>query len=160
MQADLHPASADGLAAGLAPKGQDTPDEIESTLAQFGGGDVIYKHIFGMMYTEGVRYMADACGAYWLIDVVASYQREKCICGDAMLRKFQCWTLRKPSQRGDQSAPDAIVECWRDEGDLAFAQSIEYTDFPLDGIKFYVETANRYLPACCKQAVPNVAFKS
>lgn len=39
---------------------------------------------------DGVKYMADEAGAYWLLDIIASYQT------DAKIRRepFQVWELK------------------------------------------------------------------
>ncbi|MCK9598089.1 MAG: hypothetical protein M0R06_03545 [Sphaerochaeta sp.] len=50
-------------------------EELEAGLAQFYGSEQWYKASFGgVVYTDGVKYLADHAGAYWLIDAVASYQ--------------------------------------------------------------------------------------
>src|SRR6266545_2852011 len=49
---------------------------LEDELRQFIGTERYYRHFTGMLYTDGIRYLADRAGCYWLIDVVASYQSE------------------------------------------------------------------------------------
>lgn len=44
-----------------------------------------------IMYTEGVKDMADACGAYWLIDLVISHQLTKSV----RFEPFQVWQLKE-----------------------------------------------------------------
>ena len=46
------------------------------TLAQFTGTERWYRHglVRNVTYTDGVRYVADTAGAYWLIDIVALAQ--------------------------------------------------------------------------------------
>ena len=67
--------------------------------------------------------MAEAMGAYWLIDSIFSYRKKE---------EFQMWTLivRKQkallTMREDTRGPK-LVEQW-----------IEYTDFPEGRWKFYV----------------------
>lgn len=44
-------------------------------LSPFTGTEHWYKHwLGGLLYTDGVKYVADQAGAYWLIDAIASYQ--------------------------------------------------------------------------------------
>ena len=46
----------------------------KADLAQFIGSEVLYKHpMFNIRYTEGVKYVAEKAGAYWLIEAVASW---------------------------------------------------------------------------------------
>ncbi len=106
-------------------------------LNQFSGGGDMYRHTFGrLVFTEGVKYMADEAGAYWLIDAIASYQGSKALNTD-MLRDFQLWELEVTEKNGRRSA---VLTCRADDGvKPAVTQNIEYTDFPLPSIKFYVE---------------------
>ena len=44
-----------------------------------------------VLYTDGVKALADTCQAYWLIDLIISYQ-----CQNAVnLQRFQVWELRR-----------------------------------------------------------------
>lgn len=44
----------------------------EGDLAQFIGSETLYQHPgFNVRYTEGVRYVAEHGGAFWLIDAIA-----------------------------------------------------------------------------------------
>ena len=106
-----------------------TAQEIESTLPQFIGSQTLTPHWTGRLFmTEGVMYLAEAAGAHWLTDVVASYQGKpvrKC-------EGFQIWELVVKDHI-------AVVTCRRDTGEKpVVTQDIEYTDFPLDSIKLYV----------------------
>jgi hypothetical protein len=82
-----------------------------------------------VVLTDGAKFLAEACDAYWLMDAIASYQPD---CQtDEMLREFQVWTLKV------DTAHSAVLTCERDTNDLAFTKYIKYTDFPLDTIKLY-----------------------
>lgn len=53
-----------------------------------------FKHPFGLVYTSGIKFVAETCEAYWLIDLVASHQptiRAKLKQHD--LSGFQVWRL-------------------------------------------------------------------
>jgi len=79
--------------------------------------------------TDGVKYLADQTGAYWLMDLIASYQ-----CESRMRRNtFQCWTLKV-----DLKTQKAVVACDNGNGKILAEQKIEYTDFPLEEIKLYM----------------------
>ncbi|OSJ31570.1 hypothetical protein BSZ19_22050 [Bradyrhizobium japonicum] len=47
-------------------------------LRQFTGSEQVFRHSLmrSMTYTEGVQYLAESGGAYWLIDKVACLQLE------------------------------------------------------------------------------------
>ena len=55
-----------------------TAEEITTALDDCTGTTHYYTCAFGnTVYTDGIKTMADLCGAYWLVDAVASYQREE-----------------------------------------------------------------------------------
>jgi len=43
------------------------------------------------VYTDGVKEMAEACGAYWLIDLVISLQLSR----EVRSQLFQVWELKR-----------------------------------------------------------------
>ena len=77
---------------------------LEADLAQFCGTDNWWKHWTGRItYTDGVKFLAEKAGAFWLIDLVASHQT-------ARLRQeeFQIWTLtvdRRQNADGGRHLP-------------------------------------------------------
>ncbi len=103
--------------------------KIKHELKSFIGTQHYYKTIVPtMVYTDGIQYLAEKCGAYWLTDLVASYQTRKF--KDA--NPFQLWTIKL--LEGSQ----AVVTCREDTGRPNLVeQRIEYTDFPFD-YEFYV----------------------
>src|SRR5690606_36125280 len=53
------------------------PHELQARLQRFTGSETFYTHFTGrLIYTEGVQYLAEHAGAYWLIDAIASWQTE------------------------------------------------------------------------------------
>ena len=60
-------------------------------LRQFSGSETWYRHAFvrSVLYTDGVKHVAEAGGAYWLIDEIAFGQHEKKIAAEP----FQVWKL-------------------------------------------------------------------
>lgn len=112
---------------------------IRAALPSFVGTTEYHRHWSGMRFTDGVKFVADEAKAYWLLDVVASWQPEAL--RDPWLREFQLWELFvKPDQT-------ATVVCSRDSEDVAFRQQVEHTDFPLEYVKLYVEGGVMLLPS-------------
>jgi hypothetical protein len=99
--------------------------------------------VSGVVYTDGVKYMADEADANWLIDEIAMAQRRPSVAGE----DFQTWTLKvEPSQQ-------ALLTCWRavltteeGNGDVVFKKRIDFTDFPLDEISLYCVKGTIMLP--------------
>ena len=101
-------------------------DDLEAELAQFHGTTKYYKNFTGLLYTDGVRYLAERAECYWLIDLVGSYQPK--------LRDipFQLWRI---DVRDDKSALVTMIE---DTGQpLKVRQEIPFTDFPLSEFEFF-----------------------
>lgn len=108
-----------------------TQDQIKSDLRQFIGSITYTKFspLFpNVVLTDGAKYLADECGAYWLMDMIASHLPS--------LPASEYWAI-------------AILTV--DDGKALFTladdspatkvyanQSISYTDFPLDEVKLYV----------------------
>jgi hypothetical protein len=101
-------------------------------LEGFIGTERYYKHPLGILYTDGVKYLAEEAGAYWLIDAIASWQTSSKVKQDPMLQRIQFWKLLvKPDN-------SAVLTCEPDEDDVAITQEIEFTDFPLESVKLYL----------------------
>ncbi|RXG91628.1 DUF6876 family protein [Bradyrhizobium zhanjiangense] len=101
-------------------------------LQQFTGGTGHwYRHnlVRGITYTDGVKYMAERAGAYWLIDEIALAQ-----IGEPRVKAepFQAWKLRVADSK-------ATLTCDDGNGNIVFSKAIDFTDFPLDQIDIWVE---------------------
>ena len=57
-------------------------------LRQFSGTEHWYRHLSGYLYTDGVQYVAQEGGAYWLIDKILLTTRAK-----NKLQEFGAWKL-------------------------------------------------------------------
>lgn len=113
----------------------------EADLAQFTGTSTYYQHSPGVQYTDGVYYLAERGGAYWLIDAIASWQGDPRVSRDPMLRQIQFWKLTVNDDRS------ALLVCERDEGDVAVSQAIPFTDFPLKEVRLYLQNGVVLLPS-------------
>ncbi len=111
-----------------------TPETIIAAINQIKSyarmGTVNYhRHWSGMVYTDGVAAIAEAAGAYWLIDVIASHQHKvaRAARKDARLIDFQGWELSLDGKGGCR------VRC-RADSDVrpCVSQGIGYTDYPED----------------------------
>jgi hypothetical protein len=113
-------------------------ETLATELASFTGTECYYKHWLRLNFTDGIKYLAEKAGAYWLIDAIASWQPEL----NESDREFQLWELTVNSDNG------ALLECRRDSGQPAIVtQKIDYTDFPLPSIKLFVQNGVLLLPS-------------
>lgn len=87
------------------------------------GSENFYQNKFSpIIYTDGVKDMAESCGAYWLIDLVISHQFRKRV----KLEAFQVWKLNRVKD-------DAFQIQATDGNDKQIAsQQIPFSDFRYD----------------------------
>lgn len=109
-----------------------------SDLSQFTGSTEWFRHSFNraVIYTEGVKYVADHGGAHWLVDAIASHVVTKAFktaaAKDGRISTLHFWKL---AVHPDRTAKLAAVA---DSDEPAFIeQAIPYTDFPLDEISIW-----------------------
>lgn len=100
----------------------------QADLAQFTGTEHIYRHgMTSYLYTDGVRYLCEKAGAYWLLEMIAITTRY-----DPRIRadEMNVWTLTVEGTTGTLVCTDGNdVEYHKKE--------IHYTDFPLPEIKIW-----------------------
>jgi hypothetical protein len=113
---------------------------LRSDLHQFTGSEYWYRHelVRDLLYTDGVKYVAETGGAYWLVDEIALAQQfDKLIAAE----EFQLWKLKV---NADHSA---TLVCEDGDCRAVFTKVIEFTDFPLAEISFYLVNSTILLPS-------------
>jgi hypothetical protein len=111
---------------------QPTPEVITRHLSCFTGTQQYYRLFPNFLLTEGAHYVAEACQAYWLFDLIASHQHNPKIANDPLLQAIQFWTL-------DVEEGQGRLRCEWDLGQVVLTQEIPYTDFPLAQIQIWVQ---------------------
>jgi hypothetical protein len=111
----------------------------KSDLLQFSGSENWYRHSLAskLLYTDGAKYVAETGGAYWLLDEIAFGQSKLHVAAE----EFQVWRLKV---NPDSSA---MLTCNNGNDRIVFSKRIEYTDFPLEKIAFYVTNNVILLPS-------------
>jgi hypothetical protein len=102
----------------------------KADLSQFTGTEQWYRHSLNrkVLFTDGIKFLADRAGAYWLIDEIALIQPyDKRVA----TQPFQVWKL---IVRPDHTA---TLTCEDGNGKAVFTKQISFTDFPLDEIMLY-----------------------
>ena len=113
--------------------------KLINELSQFNGTENWYKNpLFpGYYYTDGIQYLAEQAGAYWLIDYIFSNQSISAI------RKltFQAWKL---DVNDDHTAKISVMD---DNGAEVYSFHLEFTDFPLKEISLWLTDRILLLPS-------------
>lgn len=99
------------------------PNKLKNELRQFTGTEQYYfMPLFDRFkYTEGVKYLAEQAGAYWLLEYIFSSQPHKMLRGET----FQVWKLNV------QEDDSAIITVEDGNDNMLATFNINYTDFPL-----------------------------
>lgn len=107
-------------------------------LQQFTGSERFFRHVLsGIVYTEGVQYMAERAGAYWLIDEICLAS----VFETAVKREeFQVWTLKLTGTK-------ASLKCEDGNGNQVYMKLIQFTDFPLPEITLWLTNKTLMLPS-------------
>lgn len=114
-------------------------EKLKTELRQFTGTEQYY---FNPMfkrfkYTDGVKYLAETAGAYWLLDYIFSSQPHK----NLKDQPFQVWKIKVNE---DDSAAIA-VEDGKDTVLSTF--TIVFTDFPLEEFDLWLIDEILILPS-------------
>lgn len=106
-----------------------TQSEIKQALRQFTGTEAWHRHAPKVLLTDGTKYLAEECGAYWLMDVIASHIPS--------IPKDETFTVAQLTVNPMNKAFFTLAD--DSPATKIYAnQSISYTDFPLDEVKLYV----------------------
>ena len=108
-------------------------------LAHFTGSAHWFRHPLNrsITYTDGARHVAEAGGAFWLLDVIVVHQLDPGL----RRRRFQVWTLKVAADRS------ARLVCEDGDGNVVATQDIPFTDFPLEEITLFLQNGVILLPS-------------
>lgn len=111
-----------------------TPQEIKEALGHFHGSQDFVRWSPALfpasVLTDGTLYLAENAHCFWLMDAIASHQR------DYRLKDqpFQTWKLKPPTKL----QKFWVLACEDGNDNLILSQLIEYSDFPLtEGIMLF-----------------------
>ena len=113
-----------------------TSSTLQADLLQFRGTEQYYKHFTGLIYTDGIFYVARVFKAYWIIDLVASYQSKKKV----RQEPFQVYSIKVKENT-------AIVTITDGNDNILASQKIEYTDLPMEELQLYCVNKVLMLPS-------------
>jgi len=119
--------------------------ELKNSLAQFSGSERFTKYSQALfpktVITEGVLYLAEKAGCYWLLDLISSWQSDSRVSAES----FQVWKLSKD----DDGEWSVVFGDGNNDKDFVI-QNGEFTDFPLGSMKLFAvndgETLTILLP--------------
>jgi hypothetical protein len=109
------------------------------TLRGFIGTENWYKHglVPSITYTDGVKYVAENGGAYWLLDEIALANGFD---PKVKAQWFQVWKLTASDRSG-------ALTCEDGNGNRVLYKRIDFTDFPLPEITIWFTDGVMLLPS-------------
>ncbi|MCB9352540.1 MAG: hypothetical protein H6573_34410 [Lewinellaceae bacterium] len=112
---------------------------LRAELRQFTGSEVAYvSPLFSRFrYTEGVYFLAERAGAYWLLDFIFSHQVIPAIKAE----RFQVWKIEV---KEDYSATLTVED---GDGNQVKQYRIDLTDFPLEEFTLWFTDRTLLLPS-------------
>ena len=118
-------------------------DKTPLTLAdlrQFTGTETWSRHQFmrHITYTEGVQFLAERAGAYWLLDDIIFGQSTV---AELKSEPFQVWKL---TVREDHTA---TLACEDGNGRIVVSKDLTFTDFPLPELTLFFTDNVLLLPS-------------
>lgn len=105
-----------------------TPDQLQSLVSESRNGCNSYiRHPLArkLIYTDGIKEVADLCGAYWLLDIIGTEA------APALMKQYQDGYANVgliEVRVNDEGAVIALT--LDDDAPDAWSRHIEYTDFP------------------------------
>lgn len=111
-----------------------------SIMFHFTGSETFYRHPLArkVVYTEGVQYVAETVGAYWLLDEIALMNMGL---PSLALEAFQVWTL---TVRPDSTA---TLACSDGNENIVYSKELTFTDFPQEGVTLWFQNNTILLPS-------------
>ena len=112
---------------------------LKRELQHFTGSETFYRNpLFPrFVYTEGVKFLAEKAGAYWLLDFIFSNQILELLKTEA----FQTWKITV----SESEAASIQVEDGNDNKLSSF--NLTYTDFPLQEFTLWLVDNTLMLPS-------------
>jgi len=110
---------------------KNTPEQesILSELRNFTGSESYFKSHTGLLFTDGVKYLADKLGAYWLVDLVGSYKNH------ANNKPFLVWRIETKEEINGKTA---LITAREDTNTpILIKQIVPFTDFKLPIYELY-----------------------
>jgi hypothetical protein len=112
---------------------------LKAELAQFTGtGQYYFNPVFAdFRYTDGIKYLAERAGAYWLLEYIFSSQPHRSLRN----QNFQVWKLMVNEDNS------ALIKV--EDGNKIVLEKfkIPYTDFPLQEIDVWLIDKILILPS-------------
>lgn len=114
--------------------------ELDRRLYQFIGTEQYFRHPSGFLFTDGVKYLAEHYGTFWLLDTILFNQPLE-------IDDLQVWKLKRTYDDKEQPTDRFILTGEDGNRKIAFTAEIPYSDFPADEVTIWFQNGVLYLPS-------------
>lgn len=112
------------------------PIEIRENLSRFCGTEHIYRECIGdFLYTDGVKYMAEACKAYWLLTDAGIQSKALMTKSEFIKITISCMDEK------------VTVDYTDGNGTMLHQHEYQFSDFPLNVLSLYFVNRTLLLPS-------------
>lgn len=108
--------------------------EINNVLPNFTGTENYHRYLSGIHITDGVKYLAEAAGCFWLLDILVSAQQLPKV----KKEEFQVLKFNKNKM---------VVQIEDGNNNVVYKQKLQFTDCPLPEISIWFANKIIYLPS-------------
>jgi uncharacterized protein DUF6876 len=109
-------------------------EEINTQLPNFTGTENYHKYLCGIFLSDGVKYLAEAAGCFWLLDILVSVQQLPKV----KKEEFQVLKFNKNKM---------VVQIEDGNNNVVYKQKLQFTDCPLNEISIWFANKILYLPS-------------
>lgn len=103
---------------------------LKSALRDFRGTETWFRPLLfpKYLYTEGIQFLGEEAGAYWLMEMIFAFQEKAEIKSAGY---FQAWDLIVNDDK------TATLICENGNCEIVFTHYLTFTDFPLPKIRLF-----------------------
>ncbi|MES2329694.1 MAG: hypothetical protein V4539_08835 [Bacteroidota bacterium] len=110
--------------------------QLNKQLQEFTGTEQYYRHLTGYLFTDGVHFLAQEYGTFWLIDEILIANQPP------LDEEFQVWKL----QRVFNTDTFKLI-CEDGNKNCVYTKEIPFSDFSADKVELWFANNVLYLPS-------------
>lgn len=113
---------------------------LDAQLVNFTGTQQYYRHMSKYLHTDGVQFLAETYGTFWLINEIqlANYPDE--------VTDFQVWKLNRV-YKGAEPTNAFTLTCSNGNKRVLLKKEISFSDFSGDYVELWFSGGVLYLPS-------------
>lgn len=115
--------------------------KLDHELTEFTGTEQYYRHLSGLVYTDGVQFLAATYSTYWLLDQIFFANQPK------EIEEFQVWRLQRVYKSETEPTDAFTLTCEDGNKEVLLTRDIPFSDFTADTVTLWFANGVLYLPS-------------